>query len=314
MILGEHHPNLGSVDRILPILVLYNCALQESSTYRTFIASSRRCSTDAKRIAIYDNSPERQVGEQEKGQLLAYRHNPGNGGLTAAYNWGLELAVQDGSSWLALLDQDSELPLDFMADAAANASAYAYREEVAAVVPHVTSREVQISPSRVKFGRLTLVPATFTGIVPYESTAINSGVLIKTSFVSAQGGFSPFYWLDGLDHWLFHRIHAAGKTVAVSASVVEHDLSVRDYRRKVDAERYRNIMNAEAAFVTTNRPHEIPVYLLRLFFRTWKQLLFYRKAGIATITAEMALNIATRPWISREVLSDSRFFEGKGFS
>ena len=46
-----------SLDGILPILVLYNSTLENSSTYRSFLTSSHYCLADQKsNKAVYDNS------------------------------------------------------------------------------------------------------------------------------------------------------------------------------------------------------------------------------------------------------------------
>jgi hypothetical protein len=77
---------------ILPILVLYNCALENSETYRKFIASAHNASHDPSLIAVYDNSPLRQVSWAKETHLFAYKHDPRNSGMTAAYNRALGIA------------------------------------------------------------------------------------------------------------------------------------------------------------------------------------------------------------------------------
>jgi GT2 family glycosyltransferase len=278
---------------ILPILVLYNCALETSETYRTFIASAHNASLDPSLIAVYDNSPVRHVSVAEEANLFAYRHDPSNSGLAAAYNWALEIAKSNGISWLLLLDQDSQLPSTFLALLVDAMEMHDTNQSVAAIVPFVKDGLAEISPRRVRFGRLSPLPKQSSLLAKCEVTAINSGAAIRVSFVQSLGGFNPDYRLDCLDHWLFRQLYAQGKRVALSGSVLDHDLSVSDYRNQVSLTRYRGILSAEAFFVTTQKRHlEILVYVIRLMLRAVKQLIVYRRPELAAITCNMAVKIA----------------------
>ncbi len=288
-------PHVESRQTILPILVLYNCALENSATYRTFLAASKNAALDPALIAVYDNSPVRQVREDEESHLLAYKHDPSNGALAAAYNWALAMAVARGFSWLLLLDQDSCLPSTFMALLAKAAQFYGLDQSVAAIVPFAMDGHAMISPKRVCFGLLTPLPKPAPIVAEFEVMAINSGAAIKVSFLRILGGFNPAYRLDCLDHWLFRQIYAQGKRVALSCSVLEHDLSASDYRNQVSLTRYRSILSAEVLFITTQKFRlEIPVYVLRLMLRALKQLAIYRRPKLAALTFAMVVAIIAR--------------------
>lgn len=285
----------GQLERqgsFLPILVLYNLRLSDSPTYRAFLASVTHGFADPAQLAVYDNSAVRQVTSGEENRLHAYQHDPANGGLAAAYNWGLSIATELGRNWLLLLDQDSELSPDFLAEVREAALQYGVDEQVAAIVPRVRDGAETISPSRVKFGRLTSVPEALTGISHEEVKAINSGSLVRVQFLNSMSGFNRAFPLDSLDHWLFHEIYARGKVAAVSSSYLRHDLSVRDYRNKVSVSRYRSILSSEARFVIAYKQGlAIPLYLIRLVLRAAKQLLCYRRRDIARTTVRTAIGI-----------------------
>jgi GT2 family glycosyltransferase len=287
---------------ILPILVLYNTRLCHSATYQTFVASSRHSLLDPVSIAVYDNSPIPQVNAGEETHLLAYKHDPANGGLAAAYNWALEIARARGIPWLLLLDQDSTLPPQFLESCLLQISLHHRDGDVVAIVPAVRSGGLVVSPKRVGFGCLRPLPDSCVGIQSAEITAINSGTAIQCEFVRSIGGFNRAYWLDYLDHWLFHQIYAAGKRVSVSQCALDHNLSVQDYRHSVSPARYRSIVAAEAAFITTHKsPLEIPIYLLRLLVRVVKQVFVYRNLQMAAMTMTTLATIARRPVKSLEV-------------
>jgi GT2 family glycosyltransferase len=213
----------------------------------------------------------------------------------------LEIAKSHGFSWLLLLDQDSQLPSIFLASLVDVMELYDTNESVAAIVPFVKDGLAEISPLRVRFGRLAPLPKESPSLAECEVTAINSGAAIRVSFIQSLGGFNPNYRLDCLDHWLFRQIYAQRKRVALSSSILEHNLSVSDYRHRVSIERYRSILASEAAFITTYKSRaEVPVYLLRLLVRSIRMFIIGRQ-DIARLTISMILAISSHPTRSLEV-------------
>jgi GT2 family glycosyltransferase len=281
---------------VLPILVLYNCRLEDSATYQTLVASSLYGGMDPVLLAIYDNSETPQLRSSEEALLLAYKHDSTNGGLAAAYNWALDIAKLHGFSWLLLLDQDTRLPATFLERLLGVVNLYDTNQSVAAIVPFVKDGLAEISPRRVRFGRLAALPKRSPSVTKCEVTAINSGAAIRVSFVQSLGGFNPDYRLDCLDHWLFRQLHAQGKRVVLTDSVLEHALSVSDYRNQVSLSRYRSLLSSEILFMTTEKRRvEIPVYVFRLLLRSVKQLVVYRRPKLAALTSSAIVSIFIRP-------------------
>jgi len=285
---------------ILPVLVLYNCTLEISTTYRTFIASSHNALRDPSLIAVYDNSQLRQVSVAEEAHLFAYKHDPRNSGIAAAYNWAHDIAVSHDISWLLLLDQDSELPLEFLESTLMQLVQCESNPDVVALVPVAQSSSTVISPMRVGFCGLRVLPASSFGNQRAEIMAINSGAAIRCDFISLIHGFNRDYWLDYLDYWFFYQVYAHRKMAAVSKCVIEHKLSVHDYRHSVSTERYRSILAGEAGFITTYKSKtEIPFYLLRLISRSIK-FVFQKRAELAQLTIAMLFRIIIHPTRSLE--------------
>jgi GT2 family glycosyltransferase len=285
---------------ILPTLVLYDLKLDSSTTYQTFIVSSRHGGLNETAIAVYDNSSVRQLSVAEETSLCAYEHDPKNGGIAAAYNWALEMATTRGISWLLLLDQDSTLPMEFLESLAFQIRQHEQDDKVVAVVPVVKCGSAVISPMKVGFSCLKPLHQSSHGIQNAEIMAINSGTAIRCSFLRSIGGFNRAYRLDYLDHWLFQRIYASGKRSVVSDCVLEHKLSVQDYRKDVSTARYRSILAGEMGFITTYKPKaEIPIYLLRLITRAIRMLILGRP-GIAMLTVGMVFNLIMHPTHSFE--------------
>jgi GT2 family glycosyltransferase len=285
-----------STRAILPIIVLYNVPLAESSTYRSLTASMQLYGQNQPTIAVYDNSPIRQATEAEEKRLLTYRHDASNSGLAVAYNWALEIAQSIGIPWLLLLDQDTELPPNSFEISLRDARSYESDSEVVAIVPTVRSVKNLVSPMRVTRFGLKRLSKLAAGKQNTEIMAINSGALIRCLFLDSIGGFDNAYKLDFLDHWLFAQIRKASKCAAISDLVIEHDLSVSNYRTKISLERYRSILSSEALFVREERAFwQRALYPIHLLGRSLKQLLVYRASAIAVHTISVAVQILAHP-------------------
>ena len=171
---------------------------------------------------------------------------------------------------------------------------------VAALVPMVRSGDIVVSPKRVGFFGLKALPESCHGIQDVEVTSINSGSAIRCDFVRSVGGFNRSFWLDYLDHWLFRQIYATGRKVAIWKCTIEHSLSVQDYRRNIQIERYRSILAGESTFITTYKPKvQIPVYLLRLLVRSVR-LMSQGQFSLARLTFATIVKIAFHPTRSLE--------------
>ena len=248
-------------------------------------------------IVVYDNSKVRGVDPDEETRLLAYKHDPDNSGLAAAFNWGLNLAQQHGFSWLLLLDQDTRLPVTFVPTLMKAVLQYSTNETVAAIVPFATDNGVSISPKRVRVGHRTSLTGPIPKIADYEVTAINSGAAVRVSFVTMIGGFNPTYRLDCLDHWFFRQVYAKRKEGrALSNETLEHNLSVSDYRHQVSLDRYRSILTAEAMFVANEKSYcERALYVATLAVRAIKQLVIYRRPQFSRLTGLKMYSIVINP-------------------
>lgn len=268
---------MGPRISIIAVVVLYQCRPDQSSTMASLVHSWEHCSNTGLelKVIIYDNSPERQPGTLTLPFAHQYIHDAANGGLAAAYNHALDSDSGGQYQWLLLLDQDSDLPEDYIA-LTAGALVEAEREdEVAAVVPRVTHGNRPLSPARLQWwGGVRPVPEPAPGIWPGPLTAINSGALLRKSFLSEIGGFNRQFRLDYLDHWLFSEINRCGKKTYVSPVRIEHDLSIWHRTGTVPPERYRFILEAETLFYRTCLKRRIFKYhLLNLAVRACRQWL-----------------------------------------
>ena len=234
---------------ILAVVVLYNRPPSESVALTSLQISAGRSSEGLRlRILVYDNTP----GASCVAPLPAntqYLHGTTNGGLAVAYNAALEIAKAEGFDWLLTLDHDTTLPETFLADLCETVNRIKEDRRISAIVPRVFDSGVFISPHTLRRGKSKAFGHDFAGVPDLEVAAINSGSLWRVEALLELGGFNPLFWLDYLDHWVFHVIQRAGKSVYVAGSIkIEQQLSLLSPNRSLTSARFENILQAGSAF------------------------------------------------------------------
>jgi GT2 family glycosyltransferase len=273
------------LDCVQCVVVLYRTALQESETFQTLSFALRGHPSLAARIflLVYDNSPEPQSVELPVGVFAraSYQHDPSNGGLATAYNYALRDAKESGCTWLWLFDQDTTvLPGLFPATFAAIDSTLP--PEVCAIVPRLTQDGTMLSPVSVHRFRYMALGERFSGIHQRQLTALNSCACVRVSAMEAIGGFPQQYWLDFLDHAVFHRLHRQGGMLLVLDVSIPHRLSTNNLRKESGPRRFDNLLAAEWQFVReTGWGGGILVHRVRLLKRAVRTLLTLREPAFA---------------------------------
>jgi GT2 family glycosyltransferase len=259
--------------RLFVVIVLYKMLPSESAAFRTLRAAvpSLQNGQAEIKILLYDNTP----GGQDLGALPAgvqYRADPENGGLSAAFNYALEIAHEEGFNWLLSLDQDTSLPIDFLCKLCNAAKFIAPMHDVAAIAPRISDDGRVVSPfTHIKhcWALMRNIPDGFVGIPTENVYAINSAFTIKVSALKAIGGYDPRFNLDFCDLVIGHRLHCQNLRVYVAGNIhVEHELSVLDLMNRTTPGRYDAIRRAEEAFYDEYLGKtEGMVLLLRLVYR-----------------------------------------------
>lgn len=234
------------------VVVLYRSTFDQSSTLRSLTDVKNRNPALCARMSllIYDNSPKEQPHSFDGTGFgrLTYLHDPQNSGLAVAYNVGLKQAQQSGTDWLMLLDQDTELQEEFLQllFAAIQSSP---EDSVCALVPKLTQGGAVFSPQKVgKFNNQSVAP-DYAGISPDRLTALNSAACLRVRAVEAIGGFPREYWLDFLDHIVFHRLQIVGGKVQVLDTVIQHQLSLLNLEHEMSLPRYTGMLASEWRYV-----------------------------------------------------------------
>jgi GT2 family glycosyltransferase len=280
--------------RIQCVIVLYQCALGDSKTLQSLTSCCRQDSGLAYQLStlVYDNSPSaQQFNVLDQGIRQAeYRHDASNGGLAAAYNYGLARAQKKEIDWLLLLDQDTVVVPELFSTLLRQISARV-PADVCAMVPKLFHRGTVISPQIV--GRLHNHPVapTFAGVSLQTVTALNSGACLRVSAVLSVGAFPREYWLEYLDHIMFSRLQRAGGKVLVLDIAMRHQLSLENLEVEMSLARYKNVLAAEWRFVReTGWGSGALMHRLRLLKRALRYALKLRNKQYALQALHSALS------------------------
>ena len=90
------------------LIVLYELSPSQSSAFRAVINRAPKNSL----IILYDNSSS-CTSEKITDKRVLYQHDMRNLGLATAYNFAVKTSIDNGASWLTILDQDTELSSNF---------------------------------------------------------------------------------------------------------------------------------------------------------------------------------------------------------
>lgn len=266
------------------VVVLYKQKVEESKTFRTLKETlfSHDKLLENVELILYDNSPAVQEFNVHlyKNVNITYKHDGRNLGVAAAYNYAWSKAKANGSEWLLLFDHDTEITDDYIKQIL---ELNEMDESVVGVVPKINSENTMISPVYSHSLRPLQEERPVEGIQIQPVMAINSGALIRISFLNQIGGFNESFPLDYLDHWLFYEIYAKGYKVMVLNVSLEHELSVMDYSR-VSLNRYKSIIESEMNFYRNYKKDLYSSYRTQLAKRFLKQILTVKNKQIALYT------------------------------
>lgn len=176
--------------RILPVIVLYKCRLEDSKSFKSLLRKNHFES-----IFVYDNSPEAQIIDLDN---LLYIHDSGNSGLGVAYNVAAKYAREKRFDWLLLLDQDTtfpELSYEYYVKAISE------NPNIKLFAPiHKISDGRYISPTRYICKGSHPVKTLKQGVLKFSKAApINSGMLINVEAFWNVGGYDECVILDFSD-------------------------------------------------------------------------------------------------------------------
>jgi GT2 family glycosyltransferase len=258
---------------ITAVLVLYGQSPAQSAAFCSLLEAVEDTPEAARCISLilYDNSPQPNEVPQSPALTTQYIHDAGNAGLAGAYNAGLAIAKADGSTWLLLLDQDTRLSHEYLAELLEAVESVQSEAQIGAIVPKLWAGLRLYSPSapylrqiRRQFSnKHDTVEEHVTGLVAYPLMAYNSGAVIRVSALENIGGFPEDFWLDYLDHAVFEQLHQQGYRVWVMRTILQQNLSHMDLN-SVPMWRHWSVLSAQTRYVL-----RFGNTVDRLFFRWW---------------------------------------------
>lgn len=271
--------------KVMAILVLYRRAHDKAASWPAL--NDMMCQPGSFMLShclVHDNSPHDNTyiaPQLPKGFEL--RLNPENTGTAGAYAGAVSVAKAQNCDWLLLLDQDTELPQEYLRYAAESSSGL--RLPVDAIVPRVWHQNQLISPSiltSIGSIRPTADLSTSAGI----PTAISSGALVRTEAIEAVMPFPQELWLDYLDHWMFFKFAGLGFKVRSAQVDLNHNLSIKNLD-ELEQLRLENILRAEAFFFQSLGNRARFASHIRLSLRSLRFLAKGEKKLAATVIKQL---------------------------
>lgn len=280
-------------DRVQCVLVLYRTTLEASETFQTLTRVLSQYPVLASRLSllVYDNSPEPHTISPPTGLFadIRYQHDGSNGGLAAAYNQALHFAEDAGLTWLWLFDQDTTVLPDYVPVmfAALDGTLSA---DVCAIVPKLVQDRVMLSPILIHRFRNVVIDERMAGVRTERLAALNSCACLRVSALRDISGFPEQYWLDFLDHIVFHRLRGRGGKLLVLDVTIPHRLSTNNLRKESSRRRYENLLAAEWLYVReTGWGGGSLLHRLRLIKRSANTLIRHHEFSFALLSLKWSL-------------------------
>lgn len=276
----------GAYMKLTTVIVIYNMEIEKTKTIESLKNNKLffECENMDSQVIIYDNSNSPQDCPQIfKNQV--YIHDERNIGIVTAYNKAWEIASNKKNDWLLLLDQDTEITEDYLKRTIAALSNNQQEENIVAIVPTVYSNEKVVSPVFLDSLRPLKNTLPSKGLQEKKVMAINSGAVIRVSFLNEINGFNKEFPLDYLDHWLFHTIYEKNRKIFLSDAKLNHDLSVMNYNT-ISLGRYKSIVDSEVRYYNKYLPDKKIQFKKHLFLRMMKQAISVKNKRIFLYTAK----------------------------
>lgn len=259
---------------IFGVIILYKCDISKSKTIRSINTVFKKNPDFYSKFEfiVYDNSVSynsiRKINENFSFKY-SYINNNRNDGLAIAYNYALNFCNNRSAKWLVLLDQDSTLTFSFFHNLLQDISEIK-NENIYAIAPNMFYNNKKFSPSKIIPGGIHR-PLKLHGKSIFNKPifAIGSCTTINTNFFKSIGGFNEIFWLDCLDRWIYFMIFKNRGSVLISETNILHDLSILDYDKFLNENRYKNILFYETLFIRLYKSKlDNFIYFFRLLFRT----------------------------------------------
>ncbi|QNS41318.1 glycosyltransferase [Chryseobacterium manosquense] len=269
------------LDKILFIIVTYKIKYYEAHSYislkESFLSSNSKYD-EKLNIFIVDNTDIdgwdlSSYLEQDENVKVVY-NKLNNPGLSYAYNRGAEFAKSNGFSWIVLLDQDTELPLNFYVEyrkATENDNNTLIKVPITLI-----NKERILSPVKYIFFKSYLYENLDAGIMELKKNSfINTGMLINTDFFIRTGGYNEKIKLDFTDHDFIYKCKKTINNFEVMDVKLIQDFSSETNNQDQAKKRYKFYLRDLKEF-KKNKDNRFLLFLNADFFRLVKLTIQYK--------------------------------------
>jgi GT2 family glycosyltransferase len=227
--------------KFLAIIVVYGSQPTDTRSLRSLARG--RTSRYGLRIVVWDNSPQpHDIDWTSVGQAGTYVSTPQNLGLSTIYNRVITEHLRPGEH-LLLLDQDTELPPDYLEKATLALEAH---PEVDLFLPMVRASDRWASPVTYFCGWGRQWHSRTVGVIASKRVcAINSGMIISSAYLFGSfPGYDERLRFYGTDTQFMLDYMDRRSRLFVLDSVIAHDLSFFSGPRAQRAEKFAAMRDA----------------------------------------------------------------------
>ena len=258
------------------VIVCYQEKYWETQSFKDLVQSFKVTKKDSELcIGIFDNTDldswdvSGYSPQDNRNINIHYYRDASNPGIAAAFNHFGNFANDKKLDWIVFLDQDTSLPRNFYE----KYFTHSIKTDANNIAfPKVYSDRFLISPSRYKFFRTSLIKESLPPKLELSNiTAINSGLMIKSSFFLENNGYNKNLRIDFCDHEFIERINhkkyfadILDMSLQQNFSAETNNLEKAIFRYKMyvkDLNTYASNKNKFLFFLRVDLPHLLKLVL-----------------------------------------------------
>ncbi|MEN6568923.1 MAG: glycosyltransferase [Rikenellaceae bacterium] len=208
-------------------IIIYNENYWEVESFNSLLRSyelhnRKECIS----IYIFDNSvksnskPHPTLDKNIKIKYISFAENRG---ISRAYNYLTELALENEYEWIVFLDQDTRLPSDFYIKylEAINLNHSVFN----VAIPIIKTKQHILSPFIYRNYRGVFLKHKPSEFDLNKHSAINSGMLVSCKFFHATGGYNENLFLDFCDLDYFEKLKKYTNYIKIINTELVQDFS-----------------------------------------------------------------------------------------
>lgn len=261
------------IDQLFGVVVLYKQSLENSESLNSI--NNAVPDGEMLELLVFDNSPYEQAVNLDLYSKIrfVYKHDPGNPGLSYAYNYGASMGIAKNKKWLLILDQDTDFQPNFFREFGRKSECFS---SVKLFAPILKLPDGGIlSPCKFNFRGKTI-----KNIQPglhdlRASSPVNSGMIINLEAFAKVKGYNESIRLDLSDHQFIERLKKFHTKYVVLDVVGTQDFSDMNDSLAQQITRFRFYKEGTCQFETSSKVKKV-LLMLYLPVRAMNKALKYK--------------------------------------